>query len=242
MDKTAIQTAESRLSAATRAAPTTRAYSAPLPIRLLKELAALRITVVLMALSILLVFFGTLAQMDEGIWTVLNKYFRTGIAWIPFQIFVRFGQVFFTVPTTTTLPGRFPYPGGWLLGGLLLVNLLAAHAIRFRLTWKRSGIFLIHAGLIVMMLSEVVAGVFAIEGNMVIEEGSSSNYLQHNRYAELAVIDASDSQTDDVVVVPDSMLRKKEVIHHEDLPFDVEPLRYLQNSDLARIKEGEKPK
>src|SRR5262249_44932763 len=31
-------------------------------------------------------------------------------------------------------------------------------------------------------------------------------------------------------------------IHHEDLPFDVEPLRYLQNSDLARIKEGEKPK
>src|SRR5438105_3404222 len=64
---------------------------------LLMAVASLRITVVLFALSLVLVFLGTLAQVDVGIWTVVNHYFRTGIAWIPFQVFVRFGQVFLGV-------------------------------------------------------------------------------------------------------------------------------------------------
>ena len=54
------------------------------------------------------------------------------------------------------MPGSFPFPGGWLLGSVLLVNLLAAHAIRFKLSWKRSGILLLHAGIILMMIGEFI--------------------------------------------------------------------------------------
>src|SRR5262249_9787913 len=61
----------------------------------LMALASLRLTVVLFALAFVLVFLGTLAQVDEGIFTVLHKYFRTGIAWIPLQALHRFGEVFF---------------------------------------------------------------------------------------------------------------------------------------------------
>src|SRR5438309_11702144 len=124
----------------------------PFMIRCLKATASLRITVVLMALSILLIFFGTLAQVDQGIGTVLHQYFRTGLAMIPWQIFVRFGQVFFGVSQEAKVSGAFPFPGGWLLGGFLLANLLAAHAVRFRVTWKRSGILVLHAGVVVIML------------------------------------------------------------------------------------------
>src|SRR5439155_25712135 len=98
--------------------------------KILSPLASLRLAVVMFVLAIALVFLGTLAQVDEGIWTVLSKYFRTGIAWIPFQALVRFGQVFLGVSPEAQVSGSFPFPGGWLIGGVLLVNLLAAHALR----------------------------------------------------------------------------------------------------------------
>ena len=114
--------------------------------QVLTVLASLRLTVVLFSQSMLLIFFGTLAQMDRGIFTILHDYFRTGLAWVPFELFFRFGQVFFGVPQTWHIPGSFPFPGGWLLGTLLLVNILAAHAVRFRMSWKRSGVLILHAG------------------------------------------------------------------------------------------------
>ena len=140
--------------------------------RVLNALASLRLTVVLFAFAVVLVFAGTLAQVDEGIWTVVGKYFRSAYVWIPFAVFF---------PRSWHVPGGLPFPGGWLIGGLLLVNLLAAHAVRFKISWKRSGILLIHAGLIVMMVSEFITGMFAVEGNMTIVQQESSNYLEQDR-------------------------------------------------------------
>ncbi len=202
--------------------------------KILAPLASLRLTVVMFVLAIALVFLGTLAQVDEGIWTVLSKYFRTGIAWIPFQALVRFGQVFLGVSPQAQVAGSFPFPGGWLIGGVLLVNLLAAHAVRFKLTWKRSGILLIHSGLVLMMLGELLTGLFAIEGRMPIPENWTVNFVEDHRAVELAIIQHLDAKTDDVVVIPDSMLRKKGRIQNPDLPFDVEVLRYMPNSDVIR--------
>jgi ABC-type transport system involved in cytochrome c biogenesis permease subunit len=190
--------------------------------------ASLRLTVVLFALSMFLVFFGTIAQKDFGVWTVVHRYFRSLYVWVPLQIFF---------PTSFLqkhpLPGGFPFPGGWLIGGALLVNLLAAHLVRFRLTWKRSGILILHSGLILMMVGELITGLFAVEGNMSIFKDGSSSFLVHQTASELAVIDPSDPKTDDVVVVPERMLRRGGVIAHDDLPFDVEPVRYMTNSALA---------
>lgn len=200
----------------------------------LMPVASLRLTVVLFVLSFILVFAGTLAQVDNGIWTVLNTYFRTLYVWIPFQVFVRFAQVFLFVPKTATVPGGFPFPGGWLLGGLLLLNLLAAHLVRFRATWKRSGVLMLHAGLVVLMLSELYTGLFAVEGKMSIRTGETTNYVEHHDQQELAVVDRSNPTTDDVVVVPTSMLKRGAVVRHEELPFDVEVVQYLKNSTPPR--------
>lgn len=197
----------------------------------LRSVASLKLTVALFALSMMLVFFGTLAQVDEGIFTVLSKYFRCKfIAWIPFQIFVRFGQVFLGVSHEAELSGSFPFPGGWLLGGLLLLNLLAAHAVRFKLNWKRAGIVILHLGLVILMLSEAIAGQFQIESRMNIENGKSRNFVEDYRSTELAIITRDDPKTDSVVAVPESMLRNGNVISHESLPFDVTVDRYMANS------------
>jgi ABC-type transport system involved in cytochrome c biogenesis permease subunit len=202
----------------------------------LTNAASLKYTVLLFTLAMLLVFFGTLAQVDEGISTVLTRYFRCKfIAWIPCQIFVRFAQVFFGVSHEAELPGSFPFPGGWLLGELLLINLLAAHAVRFKFTWKRSGIMILHAGLIVMMLSEIIAGSLQVEGRLSIENGKSKNYVEDFHATELAIITSEDSRTDDVVIIPGSMLRSGRVIQADLLPFDVTVERHMANSAAPQL-------
>lgn len=216
------------------------------PIKLaFKSLASLRLTVFLFVLSMFLVFCGTLAQMDNGLWAILSGFFRASVAWIPWQVFVRFGQVFFWFPKTWYVPGSFPFPGGYVIGGLLLLNLIAAHLVRFRISWKRSGILLTHAGIILLLLGEWVTAQFAVEGSMMIYTGDSMNYVLHVDKSELAILDSKDAKTDHVVAVPGSMLKQKangERIRDERLPFDIEVNRYMANSSskIRKPKPDEK--
>jgi hypothetical protein len=192
-------------------------------------LASLRLTVILFVLAFILVFAGTLAQVDAGIWTVVHTYFRTLYVWIPLQVFA---------PRAFHIGGGFYFPGGWLIGGALLTNLLAAHLVRFKLSWKRSGILLIHAGLVVMMVSEFITGKFAIEGTMTIVQGAASNYLELPDQNELAITGPDGS----VTTIPGKLLRKGGTITDQRLPFDVEVERFLINSEPPRpLTKNEKP-
>ncbi|HEY7154548.1 MAG TPA: cytochrome c biogenesis protein ResB [Gemmataceae bacterium] len=207
----------------------------------LKALASLRLTVILFALSMILVFCGTLAMMDNGLWAALTQYFRSFLAWIPLQVFVRFGQVFFGLPADWSVAGSFPFPGGWTLGAALMVNLIAAHLVRFKLSWKRAGVLVLHSGLILLMIGELVTGLFAVEGTMLIPVGGSTGYVENLDRVELAFVWPDDEKTEDgaaqdnVVVVPGSILRKGGVIHDDRLPADVEVVRYLPNSTQPRM-------
>ena len=98
----------------------------------LKVLSSLKITVVLFALAIFIVFVGTLAQTQYDIWKVVHTYFRSGFIWIPFQVF--FPKSFF--PNLGTVGGSFPFLGGWAIGGMMAINLLAAHLVRFKIQAK----------------------------------------------------------------------------------------------------------
>ncbi len=203
-----------------------------------KALASLRLTVWLFGFAVALVFFGTLAQMDNGIWTVVDQYFWSWVVLVPFDLLRQFGSVFMSewVSKDARWGGAFPLPGGKLLGGLMLANLVAAHLFRFRLTWKRSGVILIHAGLILLFVGEFVTREFAVEQNMTIDEGSSANFTQDTRHVELAFI-TPDGDQDKVVVIPQNLLRAGGKISHADLPVDVEVATYMVNSNLAKATE-----
>src|SRR3954451_23020029 len=119
IDRDAI--AHSPISAPTFAVP-----------RLLAALASLRLTVVLFALSIFLIFVGTLAQKDHDVWEVVNSlYFSRWFALVEFRVFERLAQIF-SKTVEWNLTGGFFFPGGKSIGSLLLVNLAAAHALRFK--------------------------------------------------------------------------------------------------------------
>ncbi len=98
---------------------------------LLKPLASLKLTVVLLALSIVLVLAGTLAQVDMGIWDVVHGYFRSFRVYIPLQIFF---------PRSYEIRGEVPFPGGYTIGAAMLVNLLTAHVLRFKVKARGGGL------------------------------------------------------------------------------------------------------
>ncbi|HUG90760.1 MAG TPA: cytochrome c biogenesis protein CcsA [Planctomycetaceae bacterium] len=130
----------------------------------LGPLASLKLTVVLFALAIVLVFASTLAQHRKGIWQVINQYYSTPVAKIEFQdlrptSFFGAGEV----------AGWFPFPGGALIGALMAVNLLAAHATRFRIRGR--GVEL-PVGLAILAV-----GILAIW--LVIASGSNKDGFQH---------------------------------------------------------------
>src|SRR5262245_55551479 len=94
------------------AAPAARPGPGPWDLvrKVLKPLASLQLTVVLFALSVALIFFGTVAQMDYGIWTVVDKYFWSWVVMVPLDLFAKIGIVFFDLPRDTHWGVTFPFP------------------------------------------------------------------------------------------------------------------------------------
>jgi ABC-type transport system involved in cytochrome c biogenesis permease subunit len=178
---------------------------------------SLRLTVFLLVLSIVLVFAATLDQVHLGVWGVQEKYFRS---------FFVFSQIRGTV---ITLP---VFPGGYLLGGALIINLLAAHFYRFRLSWKKSGIWLIHAGLILLLAGEGLSGILQQDNQMRIDVGQTRRYTESFRDTELAIIETTNPGYDDVVSIPATLLTETTPIQHPRLPFVVKPVAYFANAML----------
>lgn len=231
---TAIQPSPMPAPPPSAPAPSHRQKSAIM--RLLEFAASLKVTVYLFALSMVLVFFGTLAQVESGIWDIVRLYFRSVIVFIPLKVLS-----WYTLSPNSPLAGiSIPFPGGWLLGGMLMTNLLAAHIVRFKLKWNRVGIIILHFGIILMMLGEFFTGMYAIESTMLIREGEKVNFVQDNRTPELAVVDATDPQrkTDDIVAIYLPALKPGK-INSADLPFDIELLEYHANTKIVRAKAGD---
>jgi len=273
-----------------------RAEPSPI-VQALKLLASLKLTVALFGLATFLVFYGTLAQIEGGIWDVVSNVFRAWFTFISFEVLS-----FHLIDTDL---GVF-FPGGWIIGGLMLVNLLAAHALRFRVKasggrlvigllalgfgvgmtgivlagtlqpdvaategaafwrvlWrlcsagiaavvllgacyvlfaKRAGIVLLHAGVIMLLANELIIATVQEEGQMRLREGQSLSYANDIRKAELAIIDPSNEQYDDVVVVPEAKLRQlgdQQRLRHDDLPFDLRVVRFMANHELFRTTGG----
>lgn len=186
-------------------------------------LASLKLTLVLLAFSMVLVFAATLDQVNLGIWAVQEKYFRS------LAVFGNFGPI--SVPL---------FPGGYLVGGLLMLNLCAAFVQRFSLTGRKAGILLAHFGLIVLLVGELLTGLWQEDFHLRLNEGESRNYAESYRDNELALVDVTDAKFDEVVSIPQERLAEKAPVQHARLPFRVVPKAFYPNSVL-RMRGADSP-
>jgi len=184
--------------------------------RLIDIFISLRLTVTLLAFAIVLVFIGTLAQVDEGLYNAQARYFRQ---WLIFGLDV-FGH-------------RIPLllPGGYLIGTLLLLNLVAAHIYRFQLSVKKIGIQLIHAGVILLLVGQLATDMLAHESQIHFVEGQTKGYAESSRYSELAFTTDSGTGTEEVIAVPGRLLAGGGEIQDENLPFTIRVKSYWENSE-----------
>lgn len=184
--------------------------------RITKFLTSLRLTVVLLAFAIILIWVGTVAQADEGLYQAQTRYFKQ---WI--------------VIGATMFGHRVPLilPGGYLLGILLLVNLIAAHIARFQSTWKKLGIHIAHGGIILLLVGQLATDMFSRETMLRFSEGQTKNYSESARYYELAFTSDAGDGKEQVITVPDRLLAKGGEIKSENLPFTIRVKQYLINSD-----------
>ncbi|MCW5755269.1 MAG: cytochrome c biogenesis protein CcsA [Phycisphaeraceae bacterium] len=208
-------------------------FGASMGRKLLRSLASLRLTVTLLALSMVLIFLGTLAQARLGIWETVDTYFRSLIARIDPAIFFPQGE------HSSRL--RIPFPGGFTLGALLLVNLLAAHAARFRFSARRLGVLVLHAGLIVLLIGEFVTARYADEGMMRISVGESSQFVEDLRSVELAVSTTLNPASTSEVIVPGSDMlhafRSGRPLPIGSLPLHIIVEQWLPNARLVSANE-----
>ncbi|MEY2881251.1 MAG: hypothetical protein RLZZ15_3631 [Verrucomicrobiota bacterium] len=186
-------------------------------------LVSLKLTVVLLALGLVLVFAATLDQVNLGIWGIQEKWFRA------FVVFQPVGRAI--VPL---------FPGGYTIGGLLLLNLIAAHIYRFKLTWQKLGIQLAHLGVILLLVGELLSGLWQEEYSMRCDPGEPKNYSESQRDTELVIIDTTDAKFDEVVAIPEKILARQEAVQHAKLPFRVVVKEFFPNAGLDMRKPDSK--
>ncbi len=191
---------------------------------LIKVISSLQLTIVLLSCSMILIFVATLDQVHMGIRGAQQAYFESlyGLWQYPEQW-----------PGGESLTWlTLPIPGGYLVGPLLFLNLVAAHAQRFRLTWKKAGIQCIHLGIILLLLGQLGAQLLQVESKMVIDKGEKANFISRFHEVELAFVKVSDPKQDKVVAIPQALLEEGGTIRHPDLPFTAHIRGYGPNCDF----------
>ena len=189
--------------------------------RLAGAISSLRLTVICLAAALVLVFAGTLAQVHQGLYFVQEQYFQSWFVWWH--------------------PGRYTipvFPGGHLLGAVLLGNLSAAIIRRFAFTWRKTGIQLIHLGIIIMLAGGLATDLLSVTSNMRIHQGATQNYSEDTNRRELAVIDLSDPHSAQVTAIPGGLLAAGGSLTHPVLPFCIAVRAFYRNSELQMIGES----
>jgi hypothetical protein len=182
----------------------------------LKPLASLKLTVYCLLFAFVLVLAGTFAQKYISNFEAQQRYFNT---WIVFW-------------TPADSHAKIPvFPGGWLIGAVLLTNLTAALVARFQFSTKKFGLLLAHLGIIVLLVGQFASELWKTESQMRIETGQTLNYSEDYTQNELVFIDTSPADHDDVVAIPEDILLKSTgAIQNARLPFAIKVLNYLPNS------------
>ena len=180
-----------------------------------RGLASLRLTLVLLGLGMILVFWGTLAQASQGLYLATEAFFHRFFLWVE-------------------IGGRsWPYfPAGYTIGLFLLANLVAVHLTRFQWHWRKAGIHFIHGGLILLLIGELATSVWQEDYMLRLDEGQTKNYAEAFREVELVLIDITDPEIDRVFSVRGRNLAEGREFEFAELGLTARIKKHFPNSEM----------
>jgi hypothetical protein len=194
------------------------------PGRALAAVASIRVSIVALLFLLAVVLLCTFDQMKIGIHDAVNRDIRSVWIW-------------------ATVPGagfKVPvFPGGGLIGTVLLANFLANYITRFRLKGRHLALWLSHTGVVVLIVGEFASAFMAVETQMAIVEGETSNYTESTREVELVAVDVSDPAHDAVYSMPEKLLAKKGSYGAGAWPIELRVKDYMPNAKLSSVAAGQ---
>ncbi len=186
-----------------------------------KFLTSLRLTVFCLSVGIVLVFLGTIAQVDEGLYEVQARWFKGwAVWWGPHGSALK-------VPV---------FPGGYLIGTLLLLNLFASHINRFTWGWKKVGIHLTHFGVILLLAGQLATDMLSQESLISLREGQTQNYSEDHKDTELILSADAGNGQDRVISFSQPLIARSQELRHDDLPFVVRIKHFYINAEILTRK------
>lgn len=200
---------------------------------LLQIFSSLKLTVILLSASMVLIFFGTIDQVEYGIWHTQKLYFESFVvAW-------QYPAVWPGGESLTWL--RIPMFGGYTIGGLMLINLTVAYTRRFSLKAAKLGLYAIHSGLLLLLVSELLTDLLAVESQMTVPENGRANYSQTVRENELVLIDRSHPEHDRVHALPTRLLKPGRTLDIPQTQLRARIINFYPNAQLVRAPEARSP-
>ena len=194
--------------------------------KLSDALSSMKLTLVCLGLLMVLVIACTLLQVPLGTHMAVERTIRSFLVWW----------------SPEWSPVKIPvFPGGGLVGAVLLANLLFAQFLKLERSRRKAGLWLAHLGLAFLFVGEFATALLQVESQMPIEVGSTRDYSEDARQMELAVVDATDPAKDVVTTIPQSRLAPGAEIAAPSLPFRISVKRWYENSELGMRKPGDAP-
>ena len=120
-------------------------------------LASLRLTVALLFLAVLMTWVATLEQAYDDVYPVKMRHFTNVLVDVPVQVF--FPPAW--APKLQNVPGTIYLPSGGLILVMMIINLTAAHSLRFKI--QASGTRL-SAGIFALVFAIGVTGMVIANG------------------------------------------------------------------------------
>ncbi len=187
---------------------------------MLRFLGSYKLSVVLLFFLMAIVFFGTLAQTEHGIYEIQKRYFESVfvVHWIANKI-------------------PLPLPGGGLLMVCLLINLFIGGVLLAPKSIKRPGMLIAHLGVILLILGGFWGKLWGDYGQISLFEGESKKEFEDTKNWEIYIWKlAKENNTPTMEwIIPQkdfAHLRgaMRRTFYSQELPFEITLMRFMKNA------------
>ena len=175
----------------------------------IKNFSSVKITVVCLGLLFILTFWGTVDQVQDGLYHAQQQFFNSYF----FLVF-----------------GIFPFPGAQAVLWILFINLVCVALTRFVYRLSHIGILIIHFGL----LTYFVAAFFTLhcieESQLTLMEGNASNVSSAYHDWELSVW-KKEGMKKHVIAYDTQALKPDEILDFSEYGFKAVVENYYPNAE-----------
>ncbi|MEM9280732.1 MAG: cytochrome c biogenesis protein ResB [Verrucomicrobiota bacterium] len=188
------------------------------PRLLFQFFTSFKLATIVLVLMTIVTLFGTLAQVDYGLFAAKEKYFHS----------------FFFVHDLGGVP--LFLPGGLLLMIILFANMTLGAVIKVRKRWRGAGLLISHFGMLMMLAGGFVTWAFATDGYMALYPGMKSDRVESYRSWQLEVVPLQkDGSAEHVWILPSDELAsirpdEQRSFTTKELPFEIVVNGYTKNA------------